>query len=120
MRVLCDVHIPFRLVNRLREMGVDTTHVNRMLECRFSSCAAVQASRYPYSSSMSPRTEFPDLLQFRLFRLLRFEQVPAHLQVQPEIGRHSEKARQTQCSAWRDAALLVHQFVDALIRIFTG
>lgn len=25
-------------------------------------------------------------------------------------------ARQTQCSAWGDAALLVHQFVDALIR----
>jgi len=32
MRVLHDVHIPFLLVNRLREMGVDATHVNRMLD----------------------------------------------------------------------------------------
>jgi len=38
------------------------------------------------------------------------------LQVQPETGRHAEKARQTQCSDWGDTALLVHQFVDALIR----
>jgi len=34
----------------------------------------------------------------------------------PEIGRHAEKARQTQCGAWSDAALVVHQFFDALIR----
>jgi predicted nuclease of predicted toxin-antitoxin system len=32
MRVLCDVHIPYRLVGRLREMGVDATHVNRVLD----------------------------------------------------------------------------------------
>ena len=32
MRVLCDVHIPYRLVNRLRELGVDATHVNRILD----------------------------------------------------------------------------------------
>lgn len=31
MRVLCDVHIPYRLVNFLRERGVDATHVNRIL-----------------------------------------------------------------------------------------
>ena len=31
MRVLCDVHIPYRLVNFLRERGVDVTHVNRIL-----------------------------------------------------------------------------------------
>jgi predicted nuclease of predicted toxin-antitoxin system len=29
MRVLCDVHIPYRLISRLRDMGVDATHVNR-------------------------------------------------------------------------------------------
>jgi predicted nuclease of predicted toxin-antitoxin system len=32
MRVLCDVHIPYRLVNFLRERGVDATHVNRILD----------------------------------------------------------------------------------------
>lgn len=32
MRVLCDVHIPDRLINRLRELGVDATHVNRILD----------------------------------------------------------------------------------------
>jgi predicted nuclease of predicted toxin-antitoxin system len=31
MRVLCDVHIPYGLVSRLREMGIDATHVNRIL-----------------------------------------------------------------------------------------
>ncbi|MDS4022256.1 MAG: DUF5615 family PIN-like protein [Candidatus Competibacter sp.] len=43
MRVLCDVHIPYRLVNRLRELGVDATHVNRILdgsETRDSAIAA--------------------------------------------------------------------------------
>ncbi len=32
MRVLCDVHIPYRLVSRLRAIGVDATHVNRILD----------------------------------------------------------------------------------------
>jgi predicted nuclease of predicted toxin-antitoxin system len=32
MRVVCDVHIPYRLVNFLRERGVDATHVNRILD----------------------------------------------------------------------------------------
>lgn len=32
MRVLCDVHIPYRLINRLRQLGVDATHVNRILD----------------------------------------------------------------------------------------
>jgi predicted nuclease of predicted toxin-antitoxin system len=43
MRVLCDVHIPFRLVNRLREMGVDATHVNRVLEGSGTTDAAICA-----------------------------------------------------------------------------
>ena len=41
MRVLCDVHIPFRLVKRLREMGVDATHVNRVLEGSRTTDAAI-------------------------------------------------------------------------------
>jgi predicted nuclease of predicted toxin-antitoxin system len=41
MRVLCDVHIPFRLVNRLREMGVDATHVNRVLDGSGTTDAAI-------------------------------------------------------------------------------
>ena len=41
MRVLCDVHIPFRLVNRLREMGVDATHVNRGLDGSRTTDAAI-------------------------------------------------------------------------------
>ena len=32
MRVLCDVHIPYRLVSFLRERGIDATHVNRILD----------------------------------------------------------------------------------------
>ncbi|MGB5733257.1 MAG: DUF5615 family PIN-like protein [Thiohalocapsa sp.] len=32
MRVLCDGHISYRLVNRLRELGVDATHMNRILD----------------------------------------------------------------------------------------
>jgi predicted nuclease of predicted toxin-antitoxin system len=32
MRVLCDVHIPYRLINQLRQLGVDATHVNRILD----------------------------------------------------------------------------------------
>jgi predicted nuclease of predicted toxin-antitoxin system len=31
MRILCDVHIPYRLVRHLRTKGVDATHVNRIL-----------------------------------------------------------------------------------------
>jgi predicted nuclease of predicted toxin-antitoxin system len=30
MKVLCDVHLPYRLVNQLRTRGVDATHVNRI------------------------------------------------------------------------------------------
>ncbi len=30
MRVLCDVHIPYRLVNFLRERGVGATHEIRV------------------------------------------------------------------------------------------
>jgi len=43
MRVLCDVHIPFRLVKRLREMGVDATHVNRVLDGSRTTDAAICA-----------------------------------------------------------------------------
>ncbi|EGV20666.1 DUF5615 family PIN-like protein [Thiocapsa marina] len=32
MKVLCDVHMPYRLVNQRRERGVDATHVNRILD----------------------------------------------------------------------------------------
>lgn len=41
MRVLCDVHIPFRLVNRLREMGIEATHVNRVLDGSVTTDAAI-------------------------------------------------------------------------------
>jgi predicted nuclease of predicted toxin-antitoxin system len=43
MRVLCDVHIPYRLVNRLRELGVDATHVNRILDGSETTDAAIAA-----------------------------------------------------------------------------
>lgn len=43
MRVLCDVHIPYRLVNRLRELGVDATHVNRILDGSETKDAAIAA-----------------------------------------------------------------------------
>lgn len=41
MRVLCDVHIPYRLVNRLRELGVEATHVNRVLDGAMSKDPAI-------------------------------------------------------------------------------
>jgi len=41
MRVLCDVHIPFRLVNRLREMGFDARYVNRVLDGSRMTDAAI-------------------------------------------------------------------------------
>ena len=43
MRVLCDVHIPYRLVNRLREFGVDATHVNRILAGSETTDSAISA-----------------------------------------------------------------------------
>ncbi|MGB1109327.1 MAG: DUF5615 family PIN-like protein [Gammaproteobacteria bacterium] len=30
MNVVCDVHIPYRLVNFLRERGINATHANRL------------------------------------------------------------------------------------------
>jgi predicted nuclease of predicted toxin-antitoxin system len=41
MRVLCDVHIPYRLISRLRDMGVDATHVNRILNGSETTDAAI-------------------------------------------------------------------------------
>lgn len=41
MRVLCDVHIPYRLVNFLRERGVDATHVNRILDKSYTKDAEI-------------------------------------------------------------------------------
>jgi predicted nuclease of predicted toxin-antitoxin system len=43
MKVLCDVHLPYRLVNRLRQRGVDATHVNRILEGSTTKDAAAAA-----------------------------------------------------------------------------
>lgn len=43
MKVLCDVHLPYRLVNQLRQRGVDATHVNRILDGSETKDAAVAA-----------------------------------------------------------------------------
>jgi predicted nuclease of predicted toxin-antitoxin system len=43
MRVLCDVHIPYRLVSQLRELGIDATHVNRVLEGSRTKDSAIAA-----------------------------------------------------------------------------
>lgn len=43
MKVLCDVHLPYRLVNQLRERGIDATHVNRILDGSETKDAAVAA-----------------------------------------------------------------------------
>ncbi|MGB5833086.1 MAG: DUF5615 family PIN-like protein [Thiohalocapsa sp.] len=43
MRVLCDVHLPYRLVSRLRELGIDATHVNRILEGSRTTDTAISA-----------------------------------------------------------------------------
>ena len=32
MKILCDVHMPYRLVSWLREQGIEATHVNRLPE----------------------------------------------------------------------------------------
>ena len=41
MSVLCDAHMSYRLVNYLRERGIDATHVNRILDGSASKDAAV-------------------------------------------------------------------------------
>jgi predicted nuclease of predicted toxin-antitoxin system len=43
MKVLCDVHMPYRLANQLRQRGVDATHVNRILDGSDTKDAAVAA-----------------------------------------------------------------------------
>jgi predicted nuclease of predicted toxin-antitoxin system len=43
MKVLCDVHMPYRLGNQYRQRGVDTTHVNRILDGSETKDAAVAA-----------------------------------------------------------------------------
>jgi predicted nuclease of predicted toxin-antitoxin system len=43
MRVLCDVHIPYGLVSRLRQMGVHATHVNRILNGSETTDSAIAA-----------------------------------------------------------------------------
>jgi len=43
MKVLCDVHMPYRLVNQLRDQGMDATHVNRILDGSQTKDAAVAA-----------------------------------------------------------------------------
>jgi|PlaIllAssembly_1097288.scaffolds.fasta_scaffold2863849_1 predicted nuclease of predicted toxin-antitoxin system len=42
MKVLCDVHLSYRLVNRLRQRGVDAVHVNRILDGYATKDAAVE------------------------------------------------------------------------------
>ncbi|MFB1487127.1 MULTISPECIES: DUF5615 family PIN-like protein [unclassified Thiocapsa] len=44
MKVLWDVHMPYGLVNQLRQRGVDATHVNRILDGSETKDAAVAAS----------------------------------------------------------------------------
>jgi predicted nuclease of predicted toxin-antitoxin system len=41
MRVVCDVHIPYRLVNFLRERGIDATHVNRILDRWYTTASDI-------------------------------------------------------------------------------
>lgn len=43
MRVLCDVHIPYGLVSRLRDKGIDATHVNRLLDGSETTDSAIAA-----------------------------------------------------------------------------
>jgi hypothetical protein len=43
MKVLCDVHLPYRLVNQLRTRGVDATQVNRIRDGTETKDAAVAA-----------------------------------------------------------------------------
>ena len=43
MKVLCDVHMPYRLVSQLRERGVDAAHVNRILDGSETKDSAVAA-----------------------------------------------------------------------------
>jgi len=41
MRVVCDVHLPYRLVAFLRERGVDATHVNKILDSWHTTDAVI-------------------------------------------------------------------------------
>ncbi len=43
MQVLCDVHVAYRLVSRLREIGVNATHENRILDGSRTADSAIAA-----------------------------------------------------------------------------
>lgn len=58
MKVLCGVHLPYRLVNQLRTRGVDATHVNRILEGSETKDAAVAA--FADANGMVPITKDSD------------------------------------------------------------
>ena len=58
MKVLCDVHLPYRLVNQLRTRGVDATHVNRILDGSETKDAAVAA--FADANGMVPITKDSD------------------------------------------------------------
>ncbi len=78
MKVLCDVHLPYRLVNRLRQRGVDAIHVNRILDGAETENAAV--AEFADANDMVPITTDTDFcdkkfLAGTLSRLMSFRRV---------------------------------------------
>ncbi len=43
MKLLCDVHISFKLVNYLRSLGYETVHVNQILDKWFTKDDAISS-----------------------------------------------------------------------------
>ena len=46
----------------------------------------------------------------------RLKEVPSHLQVEPELGVHSERLFQSHCGIWRDRPLSVNDFAQPWVR----
>ena len=47
--------------------------------------------------------------------LLRVIEIPAQLQVHPEISRHAKRLREAERSAWRYSPPSIYDLIDALI-----
>jgi hypothetical protein len=72
------------------------------------------------SSQLSRWDAWPNSPQFFSFCSLRMVQIPAQLQIQPEVCRHSEVLRQPQRRARDHASTAIRQFIDPLIGHMDG
>jgi hypothetical protein len=61
------------------------------------------------------RSVLPNSFERFAFGFLNVKEIPAHLQVHPEVSRYSKKPRQPQCGAGRNPSAATDDLVDTLI-----